>query len=142
MKANNGMNQKALADALGVSPPYISSVMSCNENLTVEQMSRLAEAAGGSLHVTVAPKGVYIRWEEDTLEAPATEAAISPSLHERGPVPGIYLLSPLQRAEVGHNLGQVSPREISSPIPERRQLRSPLGPSPLGQKERGQRWIA
>jgi transcriptional regulator with XRE-family HTH domain len=72
MKANNDMKQKDLAKIMGVSPPYISSVMSGNENLTVEQMSRLAEAAGGSLHITIAEKGARIRWVEDTLE----EAAI------------------------------------------------------------------
>jgi len=65
----NGMKQSDLARILGVSPPYISSVMSGNENLTVEQMSRLAEAVGGSLHITIAKKGVRIRWVEDALEA-------------------------------------------------------------------------
>lgn len=69
-----GMKQKDLAKALDVSAPYISSVMSGNENLTVEQMSRLAEAAGGSLHLAIAPKGLYIRWVEDTLEDTAEEA--------------------------------------------------------------------
>jgi len=47
--------------------------MSGNENLTIEQMSRLAEAAGGSLHVTIAPQGVRIRWEEDVLRAEPDE---------------------------------------------------------------------
>jgi len=79
MKASGDMKQKDLAEKLGVSPPYISSVMAGNENLTVEQMSRLAEAAGGSLHLAIAPKDVYIRWVEDTLEEPT--AAISPSPH-------------------------------------------------------------
>jgi transcriptional regulator with XRE-family HTH domain len=79
--AEIGMKQKDLAEALDVSPPYISSVMSGNENLTVEQMSRLAEAAGSSLHLTIAPKGLYIRWVEDTLEEPTTEMPIGPSLH-------------------------------------------------------------
>ena len=41
------MKQSDLAKILGASPPYISSVMSGNENLTAEQMSRLAEAVGG-----------------------------------------------------------------------------------------------
>lgn len=76
MKANKEMNQKALADTLGVSPPYISSVMSGNENLTIEQMSRLAEAAGGSLHITIAPRGLRIRWIEDAAQA-AREAEVS-----------------------------------------------------------------
>ncbi len=68
MKAN-GMKQSDLAKILGVSPPYISSVMSGNENLTAEQMSRLAEAVGGSLHITIAKKGVRVRWVEDALES-------------------------------------------------------------------------
>src|SRR5262245_46941489 len=73
MRAAGGMKQKDLARAMGVSPAYISSVMSGNENLTVEQMSRLAESVGGSLHLTIAKKGVRIRWEEDTLEAQLDE---------------------------------------------------------------------
>jgi transcriptional regulator with XRE-family HTH domain len=82
MKARD-MKQKDLADALDVSPPYISSVMSGNENLTVEQMSRLAKAVGGTLHLTIAPQGLYVRWIEDALEKAATEAEISPPLHSR-----------------------------------------------------------
>jgi transcriptional regulator with XRE-family HTH domain len=81
--AASDMKQKDLAEALGVSSPYISSVMSGNENLTVEQMSRLAEAAGGSLHLTIAPKGLYVRWVEDAVEEPATETATAPALHGR-----------------------------------------------------------
>ena len=80
MKANNAMKQRDLADILGVSPPYISSVMSGNENLTIEQMSRLAEAAGGALHLTIAPKGVYVKWIEDTVETPAPAKDIVPEL--------------------------------------------------------------
>lgn len=68
--AANDMKQKDLARALDVSPPYISSVMAGNENLTIEQMSRLAEAAGGCLHLTIAPHGLRVRWVEDALEEP------------------------------------------------------------------------
>ncbi|HEX7182062.1 MAG TPA: helix-turn-helix transcriptional regulator [Thermoanaerobaculia bacterium] len=80
MKAKGDMKQKDLAETLGVTPPYISSVMSGNENLTIEQMSRLAEAVGGSLHVTIADKGVRIRWVEDTLDTaePVTSIAEDP----------------------------------------------------------------
>jgi transcriptional regulator with XRE-family HTH domain len=77
MKASGDIKQKDLADKLGVSPPYISSIMAGNENLTVEQMSRLAEAVGCSLHVTMAQKGLRIRWIEDTLAEEKTEAAPS-----------------------------------------------------------------
>ncbi|HEX6899131.1 MAG TPA: helix-turn-helix transcriptional regulator [Thermoanaerobaculia bacterium] len=90
MKANGDMKQKELAEKLGVSPPYISSVMAGNENLTVEQMSRLAEAAGGSLHLTIAPKGAYIRWVEDTLEEPAVTMSPSPHSHKALNMPMEY----------------------------------------------------
>jgi transcriptional regulator with XRE-family HTH domain len=99
MKANGDLKQKHLADLLGVSPPYISSVMAGNENLTVEQMSRLAEAAGGSLHLTIAPRGSYIRWVEDTLEE-TREAPISPSLHRREAMITIPMDYPLSTPQI------------------------------------------
>jgi transcriptional regulator with XRE-family HTH domain len=95
MKATGDMKQKELADRLGVSPPYISSVMSGNENLTVEQMSRLAEAAGGSLHLTIAPQGLYIRWVEDVLEERTTEVELSPSIHSHAAALSIPMKYPL-----------------------------------------------
>ena len=77
MKASGNMKQKDLAEKLGVSRPYISSIMSGNENLTIEQMSRLAAAVGGSLHVTIAPRGLWVKWAEDVLEAPQEPAITS-----------------------------------------------------------------
>jgi transcriptional regulator with XRE-family HTH domain len=146
MKANGDMKQKDLAERLGVSPPYISSVMSGNENLTVEQMSRLAEAAGGSLHLTIAPRGLYIRWVEDTLAA-APETMMISRVHSQETalsIPPSYPLSPPIEM-----LRRYRDPEQQSPIPMRRklpaprtlrdslpgELRSPLGPNPLGQKE-------
>jgi transcriptional regulator with XRE-family HTH domain len=102
MKASQ-MNQKALAEALGVSAPYISSVMSGNENLTVEQMSRLAEAAGGSLHVTIAPKDLRIRWVEDNLGETATDMPTRFLLQDREVLMSEPRHSPESADKKGHS---------------------------------------
>jgi predicted XRE-type DNA-binding protein len=62
------MNQAQLAKAVDVSAPYISSVMSGNENLTIEQMARLAAAVDCTIHVAVVKKDLRVRWVEDTLD--------------------------------------------------------------------------
>jgi transcriptional regulator with XRE-family HTH domain len=72
MKAND-LSQAALARRLNVSRPYISSVMSGNENLTAENMARLAAAAGGALHIAVTERDEHVRWVQDV--APAAELA-------------------------------------------------------------------
>src|SRR5579864_743901 len=68
------MNQAQLARAMDVSAPYISSVMSGNENLTIEQMSRLAAALDCMIHIAVVEKDLRVRWIEDTLETCANAA--------------------------------------------------------------------
>ncbi|HSG39702.1 MAG TPA: helix-turn-helix transcriptional regulator [Thermoanaerobaculia bacterium] len=124
MKANGDMKQKELAEKLGVSPPYISSVMAGNENLTVEQMSRLAEAAGGSLHLTIAPKGVYIRWAEDTLEEPT--AAISPSPYSHKTPLNMPMESPMKAPRLAARNSQ---GVIQGPWPKAGNSK-PLSPPP------------
>jgi DNA-binding transcriptional regulator YdaS (Cro superfamily) len=73
------MNQAQLAREMGVSAPYISSVMSGNENLTIEQMSRLAAAVDCTIHIAVVRKDLRVRWIEDTLEPCANAANRCPS---------------------------------------------------------------
>ena len=68
------MNQAQLARAMSVSAPYISSVMSGNENLTIEQMSRLAAAVDCTIHIAVVKKDLRVRWIEDTLDSCAKAA--------------------------------------------------------------------
>jgi transcriptional regulator with XRE-family HTH domain len=65
------MNQAQLARAMEVSAPYISSVMAGNENLSIEQMSRLAAAVDCTIHIAVVKKDLRVRWIEDTLESTA-----------------------------------------------------------------------
>jgi len=68
------MNQAQLARAMDVSAPYISSVMSGNENLTLEQMSRLAAAVDCAIHIAVVKKDLRVRWIEDNLDTCADAA--------------------------------------------------------------------
>jgi len=67
MSTKGNLSQAELARRLNVRPPYISSVLSGNENLTVESMSRIAAALGGEIHIAVTEKGEQIRWERDVL---------------------------------------------------------------------------
>jgi transcriptional regulator with XRE-family HTH domain len=43
------VNQKILAEKIGVSPQYISKVVSGNENLTLETIAKISEALGVEL---------------------------------------------------------------------------------------------
>ena len=43
------VNQKVLAEKIGVSPQYISKVVSGNENLTLETIAKISEALGVEL---------------------------------------------------------------------------------------------
>jgi transcriptional regulator with XRE-family HTH domain len=67
MKARGNLSQADLARLLGVRPPYISNVLSGNENLTVENMSRIAAALNGEIHIAITEKGERVRWEKDEL---------------------------------------------------------------------------
>lgn len=46
---NETVNQKVLAEKIGVSPQYISKVVSGNENLTLETIAKISEALGVEL---------------------------------------------------------------------------------------------
>lgn len=50
------MNKADLARKLNVSPPYISKLMHCEDNLTIQQMCRIADAVGLTIHMKVKRK--------------------------------------------------------------------------------------
>ena len=52
----NGVSRSELARRLGVSPAYITKVLSGNVNFTLDSMVRLVRAAGGEVSLQVAPK--------------------------------------------------------------------------------------
>jgi plasmid maintenance system antidote protein VapI len=52
----NGVTRSDLARRLRVSPAHITKVLRGNVNFTVDSMVRLVRAAGGEVHIQVAPK--------------------------------------------------------------------------------------
>jgi len=62
--AVNGISQNKLADMIGVSPAYISKVLRGDANLTIETMTKFADAIGKVLHLYLANKGANVEWIE------------------------------------------------------------------------------
>jgi transcriptional regulator with XRE-family HTH domain len=56
------LSRADLARRLGTSPAYITKVFRGDVNFTVESMVKLARAAGGMLHIHVAPDDCAVRW--------------------------------------------------------------------------------
>lgn len=56
------ISNAALAEQLGVTPPYISKVMRGDENLTIESMVKIARAAKGKLHLEITDQTDGLRW--------------------------------------------------------------------------------
>lgn len=61
MEARN-INKAQLAQVLGVSKPLVTRILRGDANLTIETMARAARAAGGKLHLHVAPDGQDVQW--------------------------------------------------------------------------------
>ena len=58
----NGLRKSDLAARLGKSPAYVTKVLRGDANLTIESMVSLARAAGGTLHIHIAPQTASVRW--------------------------------------------------------------------------------
>jgi transcriptional regulator with XRE-family HTH domain len=114
MKAKDNLSQADLARRLEVRPPYISSVLSGNENLTIESMSRIAAALDGEIHIAVAEKGEKVRWERDVL----SDSEQAPDLSVgalQGPRPQISAggaTAPFAVADFRDYLGKRSPAPL------------------------------
>lgn len=55
---------KKLAKLLGVSPQQVSKVLNGNENITIETMTKFADALDSVIYIHVAKKGVSVQWVE------------------------------------------------------------------------------
>jgi plasmid maintenance system antidote protein VapI len=60
----DSVSQAGLARRVGVSRGYISRVFRGVENLTLETMTKLALAVGGSVRLHVAPQNRVTRWQD------------------------------------------------------------------------------
>jgi transcriptional regulator with XRE-family HTH domain len=115
MQAKGNLSQAELARRLNVSPSYISSVLSGNENLTVETMSRIAAALDSEIHIAVTEKGEMVRWERDVL----SESERAPDLSV-GHAPTAQLRNSTATATITHItefLQQRQPVQLASSEP-------------------------
>lgn len=58
----HGLTNAAVAQRLGVSPPYVSKVLRGVENLTIESMVKFVRATNGKLHLEVADESDGLHW--------------------------------------------------------------------------------
>lgn len=58
------ISKAALARKLGISAPYVSRVMSGDENLTIESMVKFARAVDGQLHLHISDQRSRVSWFE------------------------------------------------------------------------------
>lgn len=56
------LRKSDLAVQMATSPAHISKVLRGDANLTIDSMVRLVRAAGGTLHIHIAPQAAKVRW--------------------------------------------------------------------------------
>ncbi len=77
-----GLKKRDLATKLGTSAAYATKVLRGDANLTIDSMVRLARAAGGTLHIHIAPQEAKVRWfdilgNKNTTPEPITLAWVT-----------------------------------------------------------------
>lgn len=60
------MKQKDLADAMGVTEAYVSTVLRGDENFTIQQMNKIAHHLDAAVHIHVAKRDQIVRWLENS----------------------------------------------------------------------------
>jgi plasmid maintenance system antidote protein VapI len=113
------LSGKKLAQNLGVSPAFVSKVLSGGENLTVETMVKFAEALDSSVHVHVAKKGVAVQW----VEMPAAQSEMAyprarPNTHNKKAATG-HVFVEFERGSWLSTFGQSPVRSTSLTPPAR-----------------------
>ncbi len=89
-----GLRKVDLAARLGKSPAYITKVLRGDANLTMDSMVRLARAAGGTLHIHIAPQAAKVRWFDILGQKRAAESmALTWASVARNPDRGQLLLA-------------------------------------------------
>jgi len=78
-----GISQSKFAEIVGVSPAYISKVLRGDANLTIETMTKLADAIGKCLHLYLANKNATVEFVESFADIEAVITAV--------PVGNIYV---------------------------------------------------
>jgi transcriptional regulator with XRE-family HTH domain len=88
-----GISRKELAERVGTSAAWISTVLRGDANPTLETMQKLASAIGCDVHVHIAPQSAVCIWSE---VHPAREAprSLIPSTESVSPEYRLGVLSP------------------------------------------------
>lgn len=60
--AAHSLSRAQFAQKLGVSKPMVTRILRGDANLTLETMVRAAHAAGGQLHLHIAPENHAVQW--------------------------------------------------------------------------------
>lgn len=60
----NSITNTALAEKLGVKPPYVTKVLKGDSNLTIESLVKIARAVGGKLDIHLSDRNCNVRWYE------------------------------------------------------------------------------
>lgn len=60
------MKQKDLAEAMGVTEAYVSTVLRGDENFTIQQMNKIAHHLDAAVHIHVAKRDQIVRWLENS----------------------------------------------------------------------------
>jgi len=76
--ATKEISQIKLAKIIGVSPAYISKVLRGDANLTIETMTKFADAIGKCLHLYLANKGASIKWVVESFSNVDSTVSILP----------------------------------------------------------------
>jgi transcriptional regulator with XRE-family HTH domain len=99
------VSQAELARRVGVSRGYISRVFRGVENLTLETITKLAVAVGGSVRLHVAPQEHLTRWTDvPAVNDDAVEESTTRAGDARGPAaPEECLLTPASAKRGGIN---------------------------------------
>lgn len=79
--SREGLIKRDLAARLGTSAAYATKILRGDANLTLESMVRLARAAGGALHVHIAPRAARALWF-DVLAHQPPRVATEPSVQQ------------------------------------------------------------
>lgn len=58
------MKQKDLANAMGVTEAYVSTILRGDENFTIQQMNKIAHHLDAAVHLHVAKRDRVVRWRE------------------------------------------------------------------------------
>lgn len=67
------------AEVAGVSPAYVTKVLSGSENFTIETMTKLALAVGGKVRVHIADIDADTRWLDSQTSTSATVVMVATS---------------------------------------------------------------